>query len=300
MMDWDKLRVFHAVSKAGSFTHAGETLNLSQSAVSRQISALEESLGVPLFHRHARGLILTEQGELLYRTARDVVAKLNQTTAQMSDFAESPQGPLRITTTVAFGSVWLTTRLHKFLKLYPEIEVSLMLADTELDLAMREADLAIRMAPPSQPDLIRRRLLSMQYHVYAAPSYLEEYGEPKTVKDLHNHRIIAYGERPNRYTANLNWLLEASQEADANPSVLRVNSAYGIFRAVQCGLGLGGLPDYFAITSPDLVRVLVDLPGPQYDIFFVYPEELRHSKRIGVFRDFLIEEINQDGLKTQG
>ena len=298
MMDWDKLRIFHAVAKAGSFTHAGETLNLSQSAVSRQISTLEENLGVPLFHRHARGLLLTEQGELLNRTAREITAKLNQTTAQMSDFLESPQGPLRITTTVAFGSVWLTTRLHKFLKLYPEVEVSLVFADSELDLAMREADLAIRMAPPSQPDLIRRRLLNMQYHVYAAPSYLEEYGEPKTVKDLHNHRIVAYGERPNRYTANLNWLLEASQYADANPSVLRVNSAYGIFRAVQSGLCLGGLPDYFAITSPDLIRVLIDLPGPQYDIFFVYPEELRHSKRVGVFRDFLIEEINEDGLKS--
>jgi DNA-binding transcriptional LysR family regulator len=298
MMDWDKLRIFHAVAKAGSFTRAGESLNLSQSAVSRQISALEENLGVPLFHRHARGLIMTEQGELLNRTARDVANRLNQTVAQMSDFSESPQGPLRITTTVAFGSVWLTTRLHKFLRQYPEVEVSLVFADSELDLAMREADLAIRMAPPSQPDLIRRRLLTMQYHVYAAPSYLEEYGAPKTVQDLKNHRIVAYGERPNRYTANLNWLLEASMDADANPSVLRVNSAYGIFRAVQSGLCLGGLPDYFAITSPDLVRILIDLPGPQYDIFFVYPEELRHSKRIGVFRDFLINEINDDGLKT--
>ncbi len=298
MLDWDKLRVFHAVAEAGSFTHAGETLNLSQSAVSRQISALEESLGVPLFHRHARGLILTEQGELLFRTAQDVVVKLNQTTAQMSDFAKSPQGPLRITTTVAFGSVWLTTRLHKFLKMYPEIEVSLVFADTELDLAMRQADLAIRMAPPSQPDLIRRPLLSMQYHVYATPAYLEEYGEPKSVNDLKNHRVVAYGERPSRYTANLNWLFEASKEATERPSVLRVNSAFGIFRAVQSGLGLGGLPDYFAITSPDLVQVLVDRPGPQYDIFFVYAEELRHSKRIGVFRDFLIDEINRDGLKT--
>ena len=297
MMDWDKLRVFHAVAEAGSFTHAGELLNLSQSAVSRQISALEENLGVPLFHRHARGLILTEQGELLFLTARDIATKLNQTTAQMSDFAESPQGPLRITTTFAFGSVWLTTRLHKFLKLYPEIEVTLILADTELDLAMRKADLAIRMAPPSQPDLIRRPLLSMQYHVYASPSYIKEYGEPQSVKDLHNHRIVVYGERPDRYTANLNWLLEASKEAEENPAVLRVNSAFGIFRAVQCGLGLGGLPDYFAITSPELVQVLTDLPGPQYDIFFVYAEELRHSKRIGVFRDFLIDEITQDGLK---
>ena len=75
-MDWDKLRIFHAAAQAGSFTHAGETLDMSQSAVSRQVSALEQDLGVPLFHRHARGLILTEQGELLFRTASDVLLKL--------------------------------------------------------------------------------------------------------------------------------------------------------------------------------------------------------------------------------
>ena len=115
-MDWDKLRVFHAVAEAGSFTHAGETLNLSQSAVSRQISALEESLNVPLFHRHARGLILTEQGELLNRTARDVFTKLAMTEAQLSESRERPRGPLKVTTTVAFGSLWLTPRIREFAK----------------------------------------------------------------------------------------------------------------------------------------------------------------------------------------
>jgi DNA-binding transcriptional LysR family regulator len=107
-MDWDKLRVFHAVAEAGSFTHAGEALNLSQSAVSRQISALEESVSMPLFHRHARGLILTEQGELLFRTAREVFAKLAMAEGLISESKDRPKGPLKITTTVAFGSVWLT------------------------------------------------------------------------------------------------------------------------------------------------------------------------------------------------
>src|SRR6202171_2432708 len=95
-MDWDKLRVFHAVAEAGSFTHAGEALNLSQSAVSRQISALEESLSVPLFHRHARGLILTEQGELLFRTAREVFAKLAMSESLISESKDRPEGPLKI------------------------------------------------------------------------------------------------------------------------------------------------------------------------------------------------------------
>src|SRR5512133_1119387 len=114
-LDWDKLRVFHAVAEAGSFTHAGETLNLSQSAVSRQIQALEEALAVPLFHRHARGLILTEQGELLFRTAREVFAKLSMAEGLVSASKDRPKGPLKITSSAAFGSTWLTPRMHEFL-----------------------------------------------------------------------------------------------------------------------------------------------------------------------------------------
>ena len=130
-LDWDKLRVFHAVAEAGSFTRASETLNLSQSAVSRQISALEEALGVSLFHRHARGLILTEQGDLLYKTVHDVFAKLNNVESLLTETKENAEGILRVTTTVAFGSVWLTGRLKEFIRTYPDIEVTLRLDDQE-------------------------------------------------------------------------------------------------------------------------------------------------------------------------
>src|SRR5579885_3564309 len=166
-MDWDKLRVFHAVAEAGSFTHAGEALNLSQSAVSRQISALEESLSVPLFHRHARGRILTEQGELLFRTAREVFAKLSMAEGLISESKDRPKGPLKVTTTVALGSTWLTPRIKEFLELYPEIELTLVLDDGELDLSMRQADIAIRMAPPRQPDLIQRQLMQVHAHLFS-------------------------------------------------------------------------------------------------------------------------------------
>src|SRR5436305_711307 len=105
-MDWDKLRVFHAVAEAGSFTHAGEALNLSQSAVSRQISALEESLSVPLFHRHARGLIQREKGELQFRTAREVFAKMAMSESLISESKDRSKGRIKITTSVAFGSGW--------------------------------------------------------------------------------------------------------------------------------------------------------------------------------------------------
>ncbi|MCH7864165.1 MAG: LysR family transcriptional regulator [Proteobacteria bacterium] len=295
-MDWDKLRVFHAVAQAGSFTHAGESLNLSQSAVSRQISGLEESLQVKLFHRHSRGLKLTEQGEELFRTAHDVSARLTTAEARISDARERPQGPLRITTTIAFGSIWLTPRIKEFINLYPEIQVSLVLDDRELDLSMREADVAIRLWPSRQPDLVQRHLMTMHYHVYAASEYLKENGMPKTPADLDRHRLIVFGEDAPPIEG-LNWLLEAGvKSGQPREPVLRVNSNYGIYRAVQSGLGIGALPDYMTREAGTLVEILPELRGPSIDVYYVYPEELRKNKRIGVLRDFLVDKLAGETL----
>lgn len=291
-MDWDKLRVFHAVAEAGSFTHAGETLNLSQSAVSRQISALEESLGVPLFHRHARGLILTEQGELLHRTAREVFAKLSMTEAMLTESKEVPKGPLRVTTTVAFGTTWLAPRLHEFLGTYPDVQLSLLVDDDELDLAMREADIAIRMNTPRQPDLIQRHLMTIHFHLYAHKSYVERRGIPKTPAELADHDLIAYPPDVRAPVANVNWILEVGEPAPGTRrAVLQVNSTYAIFRAAESGLGIAALPDFLITEDSGFVRVLPDIDGPKVDAYFVYAEELRHSKRISVFRDFLVRKV---------
>jgi DNA-binding transcriptional LysR family regulator len=296
-MDWDKLRVFHAVAEAGSFTHAGESLNLSQSAVSRQISALEESLSVPLFHRHARGLILTEQGELLFRTAREVFAKLAMAEGLISESKDRPKGPLKITTTVAFGSIWLTPRIREFLDLYPEIQVSLVVDDSELDLSMREADVAIRMSPPRQPDLIQRHLVSVQVHIYASSDYVQKHGAPKRPEELEEHRIIVYGEDARPPVPGVNWLLEVGNKPghDRRP-ILTVNNTYGMLRAIMSGLGVAALPDFVASEQQGLVRILPELSGPPNEAYFVYPEELRTSKRISVFRDFLLRKVAEGRL----
>ena len=291
-IDWDKLRVFHAVAEAGSFTHAGEKLNLSQSAISRQISALEQSLGTPMFHRHARGLLLTEQGETLLETARSVFSQLARVQAQLAENKQRPQGPLKVSTTVAFGSVFLAPRMKEFVTQYPEIDVSLVLADTELDLSMRQADVAIRLTPPTQPDLVQRHLMTLRYRVYAAPEYLQQNGMPKSPKDLDKHKIVVYGDDARPPAMNLNWLLAAGRKDGSvrNP-VLRLNSIYGILRAVQSGLGVGALPEYMGRELGSLVEILPELEGPELDMFFVYPEELRESARIGVFRDFIVAKL---------
>jgi len=290
-MDWDKLRVFHAVAEAGSFTHAGESLNLSQSAVSRQISALEEALAVPLFHRHARGLILTEQGETLNRTVRDVFAKLAMTEALLTESKEKPAGRLKVTTTVGFGSSWLAPRLQGFLEAYPDISVALLLDDMELDLAMREADVAIRFHVPKQPDLVQRHLMSMTWTVCASAEYLKKNGVPQRAEELDAHKLILFGNH-HPPVPEINWLAEAGRRP-GNPrrALLEVNSLVAMLETIRHGLGIGALPDYLVEENDGLVRLLPDLNTPKVEVYFVYPEELRNSKRVAVFRDFLLARL---------
>ncbi|GGB35477.1 transcriptional regulator [Roseibium aquae] len=290
-MDWDKLRIFHAAAQAGSFTHAGDTLHMSQSAVSRQVSSLEQDLGVPLFHRHARGLLLTEQGELLYRTARDVLMKLESVQSRLADSRNKPSGILRVTTTVGLGSTWLTARINEFVELYPDVELRLILDDDELDLNMREADVAIRLRQPTQPDLIQRKLFTVHFHVFASPGYLARYGTPTTIDDIDNHRLITFGDHAPSFLRGMNWL-ETAGRVSSNPrqSILNINNVVAIKRAVRAGCGIAMLPDYLVEKDTSLVRILPDLDDtvPSFETYFVYPAELKNMARVTAFRQFLL------------
>ncbi|MFC0409268.1 LysR family transcriptional regulator [Roseomonas elaeocarpi] len=292
-LDWDKLRVFHAVAEAGSFTHAGESLNLSQSAVSRQIQALEEALSVPLFHRHARGLILTEQGETLNKTVREVFAKLAMTETLLTESRERAAGRLKVTTATGFGALWLAPRLQRFIDKHPDVTVTLLLDDVELDLAMREADVAIRMHPPRQPDLIQRHVATFGWKVVASPEYLKANGPLNRPEDLDNHRLITYGDyRPP--VEDINWLTEAGRRPGSpRRAAMEVNSLPAMLRAVRSGMGIAALPDYMDDDFSDLTPVLPEMKTPKFEAFFVYPEEMRHSKRVAVFRDFLVAELSK-------
>lgn len=298
LQDWDRVRVFHGVAEAGSFTRAAESLNLSQSAISRQIGALEEDLGAPLFHRHARGLVLTEQGELLLDSAKAVAGKLAAATSLLSETKGEPAGLLRVTANQGFGSFWLTSHMQEFLDLYPEITISLMVLDTELDLGMREADVAIRLTPPSKPDLIQKKLRTAHTHLYASPAYLETALPLETADDLDRHRLIDYGSGTTPPPVpSLNWILEAGRDEDdprpPREPALSINNVYGMLRAAQKAAGIASLPDYLGMISNRLVRVLPQLEGPSFDVYFVYPEEMRASARIGVFRDFLLRKMGE-------
>src|SRR5712672_1640269 len=294
-MDWDKLKVFHAAAEAGSFTHAGEQLGLSQSAVSRQVSALEQELSVALFHRHARGLILTEQGEMLYRTAHEVFMKLEAARTKLTDSREKPHGDLKVQTTVGLGVSWLTPRLGEFLELYPDIRITLLTTELELDLAMREADVAIRLRLPTQPDLIQRKLFTMHFHAYASPEYLKRFGTPRALDDLDKHRIILLGGTvvPN-YLENRRWLIEVARNGKGpRAPVFTINNVLGVMRACQRSIGIALLPDYLVEENGSLVQLFGDTETIALDAYFVYPEELKSVARVQVFRDFLVAKAQR-------
>ena len=288
-MDWDKLRIFHAVADAGSLTHAGDTLHLSQSAVSRQIRALEESLNTTLFHRHARGLILTEQGELLFDATSAMSRRLDTAEARIRDSEEEVFGELRVTTTTGFGSLWLAPRLPKLYEKYPDLSIDLMLEERVLDLPMREADVAIRMKEPSQADLVRRKIMSVKMCLYASPAYIQENGTPDSLEDLKNHRLIC--QRLNSTQVSAASQLVQELLAYDVPLMLTVNNYFGVLQAVLAGLGVGVLPDYVTEDFPDLVRILPEVESNEVPVFLAFPEELRQSRRIAAFRDFVTEEI---------
>nr|WP_295465016.1 LysR family transcriptional regulator [Mesorhizobium sp.] len=290
-LDWDKLRVFHAAAEAGSFTHAAEKLRLSQSAISRQVSALEHDVGVPLFHRHARGLVMTEQGEILYRTAHDVLMKLENVKSRLTDAKDRPSGPLRVTTTVGLGAGWLTERVPEFLELYPDIQLQLILANEELDLTMRQADCAIRLRQPQQPDLIQRRIFTVHFHIYAAPSYIEKHGKPLSIADLDNHRIVSFGDPIPVHISDVNWLETAGRtDGSKRTNLLQINDILSIKRAVQRGAGVAMLPDYLVGKDSGLVQILPDTEVPSFDTYFCYPDAMKNQVKLQVFRDFLISK----------
>jgi len=293
-MDWDKLKIFHTVAEASSFTKAATVLNLSQSAISRQIQSLENELKIKLFERHARGLVLTDNGKYLFQTAHEVIAKLKDVEATFSDEKDKLKGKLTVTTVVSFGTTWLTPRIKEFMDLHPEIEIELIFDDRELDLSTRQADVAIRMRRPKQLNLIQKKFVNFNYHIYGSNEYLEKNGYPKILKDLDKHKFITYGKGAPSPVYNPDWVLKlGAKEGKKRKSVMKVNSVYGLLLAVQSGVGLAALPDYITHNIPNLTKVLPEEPGKPTETHFVYPASLKSNARLMAFRNFIFSKVSE-------
>ena len=291
-MDWDKLKIFHAVAESGNFTKATYALNLSQSAISRQIQSLENELKTQLFERHARGLSLTENGEYLFKTAHEVISKLKDVESTLMDKKDKPSGKLTVTTVVSFGTTWLTPRIQEFMKLNPEMEIELIFDDKELDLSTRQADIGIWMRRPKQLNYIQKKLIDIKYFVYGSNKYLEKYGMPKTIADLNKHKFISFGKGAPSPVYNPDWALKLGvKDGKKRKSIMKVNSVMGLLLAVETGVGLAALPEYLVSNSNNVIKVLPNSEGPITEAHFVYPQSLKNNARVTAFRNFLFSKI---------
>src|SRR6056300_886014 len=242
-MDWDKLKIFHAVAEAGSFTNATVNLNLSQSAISRQIQSLEQDLKVQLFERHARGLTLTENGEYVFRTAHEVISKLKEVESSLGDQKNKPTGKLTITTVRSFGTHWLTPRIEEFMR------------------------------RPKQLNYIQKKLVDIKYYIYGSNKYLEKNGMPKTIPDLNKHKFISFGKGVPAPVYNPDWALQPGMhDGKKRKSIMKVNSVMGLLLAVESGVGLAALPEYLVSNSNNVIKVLPKSEGPITEAHFVYPQ----------------------------
>lgn len=291
-VDWDKLRIFNHVAWSGSLTKASEKLALSQSAVSRQISALEGMMGCRLFRRHPRGLMLTEQGDILFETTQEIFGRISNTLSILKDTKDMAAGHLRIATTQTFSNFWLAPRIHKFLSLYPEVRITQIISDDETNLLQEGADLAIKSTPSSQLRMIQRPLMTFSRGIYASETYLEKNGEPRKLEDLAVHKLIVFGEYANSLD-NTNILLYLGLNEDSPKRIpyFTVNSNLAIATAAANHLGIAVLDEYIAATHPNLRRILASVKLPELTYYLEYPEELRRSKKIAAFRDFIMENL---------
>ena len=292
-MDWDKLKIFHNVALDLNISEAAHKMNISHSSISRQISALERDLKVSLFKRHARGLTLTEQGKILFKTAHDIFGKIALTEAKLTESKENPTGPLTIAATVAFGTTWLAPRIEKFTNSYPDIDVSIIIENKYTDLAQGEADVALRLTEPTQMDLIRFPLYEFQFKIYSSPEYIEKFGIPKDVSELPNHKIVAFGDSVEPSIPDVNCILDLLPK-NKKVKTLFISNMYGVMRAIGGGAGIGALPEYMRISNNNLVPILPNADTPKTIIYFTYPPELKGSKKIEALRDFLVREVYKE------
>ena len=288
-MKWDRLRLFNVVAQAKSLTESAEILNLSQSALSRQMQSLEQELGNRLFVRRSRGIELTPAGIQVAESAKQLSKSIEDVNQKLFSDKTKPSGKLRVYSTNAFGSLWLAPRMASFLDMYPEIEMALSLRDAEPRVTPANAHAEIRMTPMQSQDYIQIKLTSFRYRIFASTSYLRMYGVPMNSKDLDKHKIIAYGEdaQPPLDRRRLNWLLWHERENTPRKPILEVSSIYGIARSVEAGLGIASLPDWMEKEMKNLFEVLLNLSGPKLEIYLCYHEQMRDDPRITVLKEYL-------------
>lgn len=297
-LEWDKLKTFYWVAQLGSFAKASHHLNLSQSALSRQVAKLEYQVGRSLFNRSVKGVKLNDAGQQIYQLSKRILSDVEITEGKIVEDENEPSGNLKLSCTTSLASTWLVHYLTNFLEKHPKLSLSVVATDEEPDLSTCEVDIAIRSAMPERDDLIQEKLKSFQVKLFASKKYIEKFGTPKSLEDLANHRIITYGSTRNAPFDNIDWISTIGMPiGKIRPSCLRINSALGMYHAANEGLGIvpfcEGFENFATYKNSTLVPVLQEVTGPKADRFFIYSSKQKTSSKIQALLSHLKESVRR-------
>ena len=288
-MDWNDLRYFLAVARAGQMLGAASRLGISQARLSRHIAALEEAVGARLFDRTTRGSMLTEDGASLFVTAERIEAEVLMGLSEMGGLNDVA-GTLRIGAPDGLGSAFLAPRLGRFRRTYPDLRVQLVPVARSFSLSEREADIAIMVGRPNKGRLRVRKLVDYTLSLYASADYLARMDRPQSPNDLTSHTLIGYvGDL--LYTPELNY---ADEVLRGWRSDIEISTAIGQFEAVRAGVGIGVCHDFMATNRPNLIRILPGITIAR-SYWIVWHENLRVARRVKAAIDLLDKIVREDG-----
>jgi len=288
---WEAVEVFVAVVEQGSFSAAAQHLGMSKSHASRQLSRLENHLGVQLLTRSTRRLVLSEIGEAYFQRCKSILGQMQETEQAVMQQQASPQGNLRVTVAGAFGERYVAPAAAEFLKRYPAVNLQLDFNNRNIDLLEEGYDLAIRAGVLKDSSLIARRIAERRLLICGSRDYFDLYGVPSSVEDLREHSCLV-GSLPT-------WRFRDSRGQHVELKVegrWRSNNGHALLAAARRGLGLVQLPEFYVyedLQAGRLQAVMQNYQPADTAVWAVYPHNRHLSAKVSAFVDFLAEQFRQ-------
>lgn len=287
-IDWDGFRYFTAAAETGSLSAAAKLLGSNQSTVGRQIDVLESALGVKLFQRSVKGLMLTEEGVYILEQSQSMQSLVTKVQRTIQGDTEEISGTVRVALPEGLCLEVLTPNLPEFYKAWPGINLILNVSSNVANLTRGEADIAVRLFRPTETNLVARYLGPMNMGLFASSAYIKTQGAPATIQALKKHRVITYGDQLSSLEEN-QWLIKHAGESG---SVLSSDSTTTRLRATLAGVGISIQPKVFGQTNNDLMPVLENVKLPEHEIWLAYHNDLRHLGRIRAVLGFISAQLN--------
>jgi len=290
MQSLERIQTFVKVVEANSYAAVAEQVNKSRAAISKQISSLEQELGIKLIERTTRRLSLTEDGALYYAQCKRLLEITHEMEGLVSSMRKEPTGTLHLCCGRYFGEQLVVPHLGEFLEAYPKVRINLRLEERIPDFVKENIDLLIGVSMPGPSESVRRKISKTRYVFCASPSYLERYGTPQKVSDLSYHRYITHSMRQPD-----NILTLGDQQVTLDP-YLRINDAWSMLTCAQNGLGIVKLHDYMvreSLQTGKLIEILHPYSQEEYPIFVYYMQNRYLSPKIRHFIDFLLTKLKK-------